>query len=245
MGRPIVSLRRAVSKLGFASRTIAERLILAGRVSVNGRAALNPAARVDPGRDRVSVDGRYLARAETVVVALHKPAGYVTTRSDERGRPTVYDLVPADAPWLGPVGRLDMATEGLLLLTNDTRLADAICDPARGVTKTYLVLVHPRPGKDVAAALRSGVPLPDGPARAVSARVVEHAMREPGPWLELVIAEGRNRIVRRMCEALGLRVKRLIRTRIGPLRLGGIPRGGSRNLGPREVSDLRRAAGRR
>jgi 23S rRNA pseudouridine2605 synthase len=204
-------LQKVLAATGYGSRRIAEELIAAGRVTVNGEVAIL-GRRVDAEVDRIEVDGAPIGvRPGLVYYLLNKPTGVITTARDTHGRPTVLDLVPAE-PRVFPVGRLDGDTEGLLLLTNDGDLANRIAHPSRGVEKEYLVEVD---GGRVAAgalrALREGVELEDG--RTAPAQV---SQPDPGV-LRLVIHEGRNRQVRRMCEAVGHPVRRLVRTRIGPL----------------------------
>jgi 23S rRNA pseudouridine2605 synthase len=211
-------------------------LIAAGRVRVNGEVAVL-GKRVEPGRDRIEVDGVAVATAPGLVYyLLNKPAGVVSTAFDPEGRPTVVGLVPA-RPRVYPVGRLDASTEGLLLLTNDGELAHRLTHPSFGVEKEYLVHVAGLPGPAALRRLREGVDLDDG--RTAPARVT---VPEPGV-LRLTIHEGRNRQVRRMAEAVGHPVLRLVRTRIGPLRLAGLAPGDYRALQPQEVRALERAAG--
>jgi 23S rRNA pseudouridine2605 synthase len=211
-------------------------LIAAGRVRVNGEVAVL-GKRVEPGSDRIEVDGVAVATAPGLVYyLLNKPAGVVSTAFDPEGRPTVVGLVPA-RPRVYPVGRLDASSEGLLLLTNDGELAHRLTHPSFGVEKEYLVHVAGLPGPAALRRLREGVDLDDG--RTAPARVTV-----PGPGvLRLTIHEGRNRQVRRMAEAVGHPVLRLVRTRIGPLRLAGLAPGDYRALQPPEVRALERAAG--
>ncbi len=228
-----VSLARALSKLGFTSRSLAARLVIDGRVRVDGRLATDPDTWVDPRRARVEVDGRPLGRARPRTILLHKPAGVVTTRRDERGRRTIYDLLPPNLGWLFPVGRLDRETSGLLLLTNDTRLGDRLTTPASKVPKRYLVETdEPLSGAEI-ARLESGISL-EG-CRTLPAR----ASRRAGRRLVLEIVEGRNRQVRRMLEALGRRVVSLHREAVGGLHLGRLPEGEWRELDAEEVRRLR------
>jgi 23S rRNA pseudouridine2605 synthase len=233
-----VRLQKLLAEAGVASRRGAERLIAAGRVSVNGALVTELGAHADPERDRIEVDGRALPRvAAKRYVLLHKPRGYLTTRHDPRGRPRVFDLVREIDVRLHPVGRLDFDAEGLLLLTNDGALTFRLTHPRHGVRRVYHVLVE---GVAAAAALRTlerGVLLEDGPARAERAR----RLRDAGPglaWLELTLAEGRYREVKRLCRAVGLRVRRLRRVAFGPLRLGRLPAGAWRELTPVEVERL-------
>jgi 23S rRNA pseudouridine2605 synthase len=252
-----VSLARALSKFGVASRREAERWIAAGRVRVNGTLERRSSRWIDPSRDRVLVDGRRVGDdAARVVIAFHKPKGFVTTRSDPGGRPTVYDalgdlgpLAPAGAAtpaWLFPVGRLDRDTTGLLILTNDHRLGERLTSPEHHVPKTYHARVAGVPDAEAIRALREGLPLDDGTVtRPAKVRVLGTARggtaaassREiPGStWLEIVLFEGKNRQVRRMGAAVGHDVLELVRVRIGRLGLGGLTTGEWRELGPEEV----------
>lgn len=231
-------LQKAIAHSGLMSRRAAEELIAAGRVTVDGV----PAAvgeRVDPDLQVVAVDGRRIpVRPGLVSYLVNKPPGVISTADDPRGRPTVVDLVP-DSPRVYPVGRLDLESEGLLLLTNDGTLADLVMHPRHGIHKTYRVVVAGRPGPWV-RDLETGVDLEDGPAAAVSARVVDAAAGET--MLEMVMGEGRNREVRRMCAALGHEVRRLVRVAIGPLTDHSLRPGDWRRLSPEEVARLYAAA---
>lgn len=227
-------LQRALARAGIASRRRAEELISAGRVTVNGRVAMLGES-ADPERDDIRVDGRAVrAPAEIVWLALHKPAKVMTTRSDPRGRPTVFDFVD-DSPGLTYVGRLDFLTEGLLLFTNDGRAVHALMHPSNEVERTYVAVVR----GDARAAVpiaRRGVELEDGPVRPtrVSARPAADGRFD----LELTITEGRKREVRRLCKALGLHVDRLIRVRYGPVSLGNLPPGETRALTRAERAEI-------
>jgi 23S rRNA pseudouridine2605 synthase len=228
-------LQKVLARAGFGSRRACEELIGEGRVEVNGEvAALG--RRVDPEHDRVSVDGVALpVRPGLVYYLLNKPARVVTTAHDPEGRPTVIDLVPGE-PRVFPVGRLDWDTEGLLLLTNDGDLAHGLIHPSRGVPKTYLVEVAGVPGRAALRRLREGVDLDDGPTAPARARVTQTT--PTGAALEIVIHEGRNRQVRRMCEAVGHPVRRLVRTRFGPLRDHRLAPGQWRALTSSEIRAL-------
>lgn len=227
-------LQRVLARAGVASRRKAEALITEGRVTVNGiRATLGMSA--DPERDRIALDGQPLGAPVCVTYALHKPAGVVTSVGDPHGRPTVMDLVPPQ-PGLHPVGRLDMETEGLLLLTTDGDLTMALTHPSRGIEKVYLAQVQGDPMDDELEALRQGVLLEDGPTAPARIELVEcHGSRSS---IRLSIHEGRNRQVRRMCEAVGHPVVRLVRERIGPITLDGLPAGAWRPLTPAEIEAL-------
>jgi len=232
-------LQKVLAKAGLGSRRACEELIEAGRVEVNGQvAALG--RRVDPERDRVTVDGVTIpVRPGFVYYLLNKPAKVVTTASDPQGRPTVIELVPAE-PRVFPVGRLDWDTEGLLLLTNDGDLANGLTHPSRGVPKTYLAEVAGVPTRGAVRRLREGVDLEDGRTAPAQARVAQTT--PTGAALEIVIHEGRNRQVRRMCEAVGHPVRRLVRTRFGPLRDNRLAPGQWRPLTQEEIRALYAAA---
>jgi 23S rRNA pseudouridine2605 synthase len=232
-------LQKVLARSGFGSRRACETLVASGRVTVNGEIA-ELGRRVDVESDRVEVDGIPVQTDPRIVTyLLHKPAGVVTTASDPQGRPTVVDLVPED-PRVFPVGRLDMDTEGLLLLTNDGDLALRLSHPRHGVEKTYLAEVDGLPGERALRRLRRGIELDDGPTAPASARVVG---RSPdGSAVEITIHEGRNRQVRRMLDAVGHPVRRLVRTRIGPITDAGLQPGSWRRLDAQEVRALAAAS---
>ncbi|HLX89288.1 MAG TPA: pseudouridine synthase [Acidimicrobiales bacterium] len=228
-------LQKVLARAGYGSRRTCEELISDGRVTVNGEAA-TLGRRVDVGRDRIAVDGALVSTLPGLVhYVLNKPRGVVTTAADPEGRPTVVQLVP-DEPRVFPVGRLDADTEGLLVLTNDGELAQRLAHPSFGVDKEYLAEVDGRPGPSALRALRRGVDLDDGVTAPATVGVLA-----PGV-LRIVIHEGRNRQVRRMCEAVGHPVRRLVRTRIGPLSDAGLAPGRWRRLTDAEVRSLSRAA---
>jgi 23S rRNA pseudouridine2605 synthase len=236
-------LQRALARAGIASRRAAEELIVAGRVEVNGRPAVLGAT-VDPVRDRITVDGQPVgAPVATQWIVLHKPAGFVTTRRDPEGRRTVFELV-ADRPGLTYVGRLDFMTEGVLLLTTDGDAAHRLTHPSSGVERTYVAVVRGQV-PDAVRAARRGVELEDGFVRPIDVQANPIGNRR---WeLEITLAEGRTREVRRLCEALGLDVERLVRVRFGPVRLGTLPIGQARPLTVTEqrvIDALTRGAGR-
>lgn len=234
---PRHGVARVLSKLGLCSRTQAAAWVAAGRVAVNGRVVRDPEFPVRQGTDALSVDGRALDAAEPVYLALNKPRGLVTTASDERGRDTVYRcLEGAGLPWLAPVGRLDQASEGLLLMSNDPAWAAAITDPATGPEKTYHVQVDAVPDAALLAALEAGV---DDAGERLSARRAR-LLRTGGKtaWLEIVLDEGRNRQIRRLLAAHGLETRRLVRVAIGPVALGELAKGAWRRLSDEEVSSL-------
>jgi len=231
--RPLKSLDRVFSKAGVASRSEARSWISGGRVRVNGKSIRNPDHWVDLERDRVTLDNKPLQQAARRYILLYKPKGYLTTRRDTEGRPTVYDLVSDAGIWLAPVGRLDLDTSGLLLMTNDTGFADRIADPERKVPKVYQVKAATLLSDGQLEQLRQGVQLNDGPTRPAQVRRLRDSARHT--HLELTIAEGRNRQVRRMLEAVGSKVLKLVRTAVGPVRLGELPIGKWRDLTVEEV----------
>jgi 23S rRNA pseudouridine2605 synthase len=223
-----VQLHRALSKLRWGSRAQAWDWIRAGEVCVDGEIVTDPLTWVDLDRQRITWKGAALATPEIVVIALHKPRGVVTTRRDERGRRTVYDLLPVGLPWIFPAGRLDADSEGLLILTNDAALAVRLTEPEHHVPKTYRVTVNGSPDSETSERLRRGISLDDGPTRPVALRVIR---RRPGTTtVEMQLTEGRNRQVRRMWRAVGHRVRRLIRVAIGSYPLGDLPAGAHRIL---------------
>jgi 23S rRNA pseudouridine2605 synthase len=226
-------LQKVLSQLGVGSRRACEELIAAGRVAVNGAVAVL-GRRVDPGTDRVAIDGVPVGiRPGLVYYALNKPAGVISTASDPQRRPVVTGLVPPE-PRVHPVGRLDADSEGLLLLTNDGDLTFRLTHPRFGVEKEYLVMVEGTPTRGTLRRLRDGVVLEDGPtAPARVALIGSHGLR-------ITIHEGRNRQVRRMCDAVGHPARRLVRTRIGPVRIGKLAPGEWRELTPGEVRALER-----
>lgn len=235
-----VPLERALSKLGLASRTQARQLILAGEVRVNGAVVEDPLAPVWPERVRIEIGGAQVEQAAPFTLALHKPRGAVTTRSDERGRRSVYDVLaeappPRPPPHLVPVGRLDLATSGLLLMTNDTRFAAWVTDPRNGVPRRYAVTVRGEVSDETARALIQGVE--DGGERlaARSAAVRKRSRRESHLLVEL--DEGRNREVRRLFEAAGHEVTRLKRISFGGLELGQLAPGQWREVSREELQE--------
>jgi len=228
----IVSLPRALSKRGFCSRTEALGLIAAGRVRVDGRPALSPTLRVDLVRARIAVDGAEVAAQAKLYLMLNKPRGLVTTRRDPQARGTVYDCLPGELPFLSPVGRLDKASEGLLLLTNDTAWADHLMSPASGVPKTYHVKIDRMADAAFIAALRAPVEHDGERLSAAAVRLLRTGAKSS--WIEVVLTEGRNRQVRRMVATQGAHVLRLVRTAIGGLSLGDLAKGAVRPLAPGE-----------
>jgi pseudouridine synthase len=235
--RPLKTLDRALSKAGLGSRTEARTWIGAGRVNVNGRVIQTPDHWVDLERDKIELDGKPIQESEKVYLLLYKPKGYLTTYKDPEGRPTVYDLLPDLKSFVFPVGRLDLDSSGLLLMTNDSALAEQLTNPDYKVSKTYLVKSATVLSREQLDRLRGGVELNDGPTRpAVVQRIRESAKRS---FLEITISEGRNRQVRRMLEAVDSKVLKLVRTAIGPLRIGDLSIGKYRPLTSAEVDSLR------
>lgn len=226
-------IQKVLAAAGVASRRAVEEMVAEGRITVNGQPA-RLGQRVDPDQDKVEVDGNPVGlRTDLVYYLLNKPSGVVTTASDPQGRPTVVDMVPGE-PRVFPVGRLDADSEGLLLLTNDGGLTHRLTHPSFGVPKEYLAHVEGRPSRGALRRLRDGVELDDGAAQAVAVSLPEPSV------IRIVVHEGRNRLVRRMCEAVGHPVIRLVRTRIGPLADRRLPPGQWRVLKPSEVRELER-----
>ncbi len=234
-----VGLARALSKLGHCSRSRAFELIRAGQVRVNGRVCRLPEAPVVLERDRIEISGEKVAAAALLYLMMNKPRGLVTTASDEQGRETVYSLLPPGTPWLGPVGRLDKASEGLLLLTNDSEWAAHITAPESHLEKTYHVQVRGNVRPELLAAIRQGVRAGGELLRARAAKLLRAGQKNA--WLEIVLDEGKNRHIRRMLEALDVEVLRLVRVAIGPLALGELPKGKVRQLTQAEKHMLGRA----
>jgi pseudouridine synthase len=230
-------LQKVLAAAGVASRRAAEEMIAAGRVSVNGSVVTTLGTRVDPGADRIAVDGRRISTdPDKIYVVLNKPAGVVTTMSDERGRQSVAELVRAGAR-VFPVGRLDADTQGLLLMTNDGELAHRLTHPRWGVERVYRAEVLGALDRAAVDRLLRGVRLDDGEAKAIRVRVV--AKRAERSHLEIVMGEGRKREVRRMLEAVGHPVVRLVRRAYGPIRLGTLRPGAWRELTSAEVGALK------
>lgn len=232
-----VPLARALSKLGLASRAEATRLIQAGRVTVGGRIITDPGHLVTPERTAIVIDGGETAtRAVRVVILLHKPRGVVTTRSDPEGRPTVYDLIRDAGTHLVPVGRLDMASTGLLLFTNDTRLAHWLTDPETALPRVYLVTVRGRVEDDTATAIEQGLVVDGDRLQARRVTVRKRSNRESHLVVELV--EGKNREIRRLMKASGHEVTRLARVSFGGLELGTLAPGRWRVIEEDEIKEL-------
>jgi pseudouridine synthase len=234
--RPLKTLERVLSKAGLGSRSEARGWIGAGRVRVNGRVEQNPDRWVDLERDKVTFDGKPVRGRERIYILLYKPAGYVTTRKDPDGRATVYDLIRDVGAWVAPVGRLDLETSGLLILTNDTQFSERLTNPAYKATKTYQVKAADLLSDEQLERLRQGVELSDGPTRPAEVKRLRDTGRHT--HLEMTITEGRNRQVRRMLEAVGSKVLKLVRTAIGPIRIGDLAIGKWRLLTAEELRKL-------
>ncbi len=231
-----VQLHRALSKLGWGSRTQAWTWIRAGEVRVDDQVVTDPLTWVDLDRQRITRGGQEAPPTEHTILALHKPRGIITTRQDERGRRTVFDLLPEGLPRVFPAGRLDADSEGLLILTNDALLAQRLTDPVRHVPKTYHVTVRGLPDEETLQQLRQGIELHDGRTRPAKVRLLEQTAEQA--VLEIVLTEGRNRQIRRMLAAVGHKVRRLVRVAIGAYRLGDLAAGESRLLSEEEARRL-------
>jgi len=232
------TLDRVLSRAGLGSRTEARRWVADGRVSVDGKIVRTPDAWVDPAKNRVKFDGRPIESKHKLYLLLYKPKGYLTTYKDPSGRPTVYDLIKDVEDWVFPAGRLDQDTTGLLLMTNDTAFGDFVTSPESHVPKTYLVKASERLTDEQLDQLRHGIELSDGPTRPAEIMRVRDSARYT--FLQITITEGRNRQVRRMVEALGAKVLKLVRTGIGPIEIGGLEIGKWRKLSKGEVKALYR-----
>jgi 23S rRNA pseudouridine2605 synthase len=231
---PRHGLARVLSKLGVCSRTQAQALVQAGRVCVDGRIVRDPEAPTNAQGDHITIDGAAVAAVEKIYLMLNKPSGYVTTTSDERGRDTVYTLLQnTELPWLAPVGRLDKASEGLLLFSNDSAWAARMTDPASHLDKAYHVQIDTLPDDDLLDRLRAGTD--DGGERLAAKSVRELRRGEKNAWLEIVLDEGRNRQIRRLLAAFDVDVLRLIRVAIGSLILGDLAKGQWRALASAEL----------
>jgi len=240
-----VGLARALSKLGYCSRSQALALILAGRVSLNGIPRRDPETPVHLERDRITVDDHHVEASKKIYIAMNKPRGLVTTTSDEKGRDTVYAILQKSGerlPWIAPVGRLDKASEGLLLWTNDSEWAARIADPDSHLPKTYHVQINTTASEALIPRLKKGVPSREEVLRAVEVKLLRFGTKNC--WLEIILDEGKNRQIRRMVDACGLEVLRLIRVSIGPIELGNLPKGSYRHLTREEKSVLDREVAR-
>jgi 23S rRNA pseudouridine2605 synthase len=224
-----VGLARALSKLGYCSRSRAEQLITGGHVRINGVVRKDAEAPVHIGKDRLEVDGQKLNEREKIYLMLNKPRGVVTTASDERGRKTIYNYVDKNLPWIAPVGRLDKASEGLLLVTNDSEWGALITAPDSHIPKTYHVQVAAQLAEPDLRKLETGFKIADGEFLRVSgAQILRQGERNS--WVQIILEEGRNRHIRRMFESMGIEVLRLIRVAIGDLQLGDLAKGAVREL---------------
>ena len=238
--KPTMTIDRVLSRFGLASRTMAREAIVAGRMKVNGRTVRDPDVWVSPGRDTLQLDGQRLKPARKRYLLFYKPKGVITSHGDPAVRETIYKYLGEENKWVAPVGRLDKDTSGLLLVTNDTAFADFIANPESGIPKTYLVKTNALLSDDVIARLSAGVEMKRGDwAHPLSVQRRED--RGKYTWLDVVLTEGKNREVRRMVEAVGFKVLKLVRTRIGPLTLEGLQVGKWRVLTPSEVASLRMA----
>jgi 23S rRNA pseudouridine2605 synthase len=238
---PVERLQRTLSRAGLGSRRACEELIAAGKVEVNGTVA-TLGDKVDPEVDEVRVRGARISTDPAMrYLALHKPAGVTTTMRDAHARSDLRSLLPQDGPRVFPVGRLDRETEGLLIVTNDGELANRLTHPRHGVEKEYLAEVDGGPTERHLSRLRHGVELEDGPARPIAVRTVSRAGGRTA--IRVVMGEGRKREVRRMLDSVGLPVRRLVRLRVGPVKLGRLRAGEIRDLTTDEVRGLYRVAG--
>jgi 23S rRNA pseudouridine2605 synthase len=236
------TLPRAMSKLGFCSRTQAEKLIAEGRVAVNGRLVRGYDTWVDVDSDAIAVDGQTIVAEKKLYLMLNKPRGLVTTRDDPEGRPTVYScLKDFDGPHLSPVGRLDKASEGLLLFTNDTVLAQALLDPVTHVAKIYHVQVDRVMDDKLLGRMMAGISMDGELLTARTATLLRAG--EKNCWIEVELREGKNRQIRRMLEALDIECLRLVRVAVGAISLGDLGKGAVRSLHAEEIEGLRRDAG--
>jgi 23S rRNA pseudouridine2605 synthase len=233
--KSFMTLDRVLSRFGLASRTDARRAILEGRMKVNGRIVRNPDLWVRTDQARFTFDNRPLRPSHKLYVAYYKPKGVLTSHGDPKGRPTVYDNLDPGLGWLAPVGRLDRDSSGILLLTNDTDFANYITNPASRVPKHYRVKLNAIIGDEILASLRSGVEISRG-ERALPTGVKRLEDRGNYSWIEVVLVEGKNREVRRMMDAVGFTVLKLVRTRIGHLTLAGLDVGGWRELTSAELA---------
>jgi 23S rRNA pseudouridine2605 synthase len=232
-----VGLARALSKLGYCSRSQASELIRAGRVRLNGARQRDPETPVRLYSDRIEVDNQAVGAKDGIYLVLNKPRGVVTTAADEKGRETIYTRLAPELPWVAPVGRLDKASEGLLLLTNDSEWAARIAAPESHLEKIYHVQVAALAGAILTESLGAGIRTAEGETlRVKSAEILRQGQRNT--WLAIVLEEGKNRHIRRMFEAKRIEVLRLVRVAIGPLQLGNLPKGSYRALDAKEKKAL-------
>ena len=239
-GRGHIGLGRALSKLGFCSRSQAFELMRAGRVRLKGVVSKNPESGVRLGKDRIEVDGVEVRRTEKIYWMLNKPRGLLTTTADERGRETVYRGLPAGLPWMAPVGRLDKASEGLLFFTSDSEWAARITSPESHLDKIYHVQIAALADESLLTALMKGV-RPEGGEVLRAKRAARIRTGEKNSWIEIVLDEGKNRQIRRMLGAFDVNVLRLVRVAIGPVELGPLEKGKARELTAGEKQQLDRA----
>lgn len=233
-----VSLARALSKLGFCSRTEAEKHVLAGSVTLNGVICRDPMRRIQIDQDQLCVNGQAIKACELIYIALNKPRGLITSAHDEKGRDTIFSCLQGiELPHLGPVGRLDKASEGLLLLTNDTRWAAHLTDPASHLDKIYHVQIDQAATSALLSSMVQGTQLPDG-TRLAAKKVTPLRTGDKNAWLEITLDEGKNRHIRRLLEAHGIQTLRLVRVAIGALQLGDLGKGQWRYLSEAEVAML-------
>ncbi len=230
-----MTLDRTLSRFGLASRSAAREAIVSGLVKLNGRVVRDPGIWVNPRNDAIHVQGNRLRQSRRVYILFYKPKGVITSHGDPEGRKTIYDCLGKDVPWVSPVGRLDKDTSGLILLTNDTDFANHVTAPASKIPKTYLVKANTLISEDQLTSMAEGLQLDRGDwSRPQSVRRIED--RGKYSWLEIVLTEGKNREVRRLMEAAGLKVLKLVRTRIGPCSLEGLQPGKWRDLLRPEIS---------
>ena len=237
-----MGLARVLSKMGYCSRSQAEALIRAGRVTLNGRTVRDPESPTRMPGDRIEIDGSPLEKSPAIYLVINKPRGAITTASDEKGRATVYDLLQPGLPWVGPVGRLDKASEGLLLLTNDAEWATKITDPDSHLDKKYHVQINCVADADLLEKItHEHIANNDArdDLRAKRVRLLRHG--DKNSWLEITLDEGKNRQIRRLLEGLEVQVLRLVRVSIGPLELGSLKKGSARRLTPEEKKAIDRA----
>ena len=231
-------LQKVLAASGIGSRRHCEELITAGRVEVDRQVVTELGTKVDVAAQEIRLDGVPLPKSKPLYYAVNKPQGVVSTNRDPAGRPRVVDLVPAAGARLFTIGRLDVSSEGLILVTNDGELANLLTHPRYGVRKTYRVMVAGRPTAEVLARLRRGVRLAEGLARVDQLRV--KSRHKESTIMEMVLREGRNREIRRVLARVGHKVLRLVRTAVGPVKLGTLPPGGCRKLTSKELQGLRR-----
>lgn len=232
-------IQKILAEAGIASRREAERLVIEGRVTVNGKVIDTLGFKADPSKDHIKVNGKRITRFEPkVTLLLNKPRGYLSTLKDPKGRATVTDLLKKVKWRIYPVGRLDFDAEGLLLLTNDGDLAFALSHPRFSIPRTYLVKVTGVPEEKKLGLIKRGVMLEDGKARAVSSHILRQG--EKNSWVQVVVTEGRNRLVKRMFSAIGHSVLKLKRIEFGPIQLGDLPLGQFRYLTAEELEKLKR-----